>query len=300
MIPIKVDHTEYGLQESKAQEIASMFKPMLESMEYLEVQYNEIMTREIEPETIQMAHDLRLAYVKVRTGTDAIHKKLKDFYLQGGRFVDGWRNAQRMASQGNEEKLRAIEDHFKNKEIERIQRLQAARGLILEGYTTFIPDQLGEMADDVWDNYLAGVRLNYEAQKEAEKKALEERENKQKQEAARNERARKENYKLRKQAREREAAQAKEREEQEAKLKAEREAREKVEQELKDKQEAERRAQEAENKRIQAELGKDDHERVKDLLRELIALREKYQFKSDKYAGVGRGILMLIQDINTL
>ncbi len=203
MTLIKVDHTEYGLEETKAKQISDMFKPMLDRMESLEVQLNEVLAREIEPETIQMAHDLRLAYVKVRTGTDAIHKELKAFYLQGGRFVDGWRNAQRMASQGNEEKLRAIEDHFINIEKDRVAGLQVERMGALDGFTEFIPANLGEMSEDVWKNYLNGVELSYRQQKEAEELAEQESIAEQKKQDARNERARKDAWRLRKEARER-------------------------------------------------------------------------------------------------
>jgi hypothetical protein len=47
--------------------------------------------------------------MKIRTATLDIHKKQKAFYLAGGKFVDGWKNAQHFASMGKEEKLEEIE-----------------------------------------------------------------------------------------------------------------------------------------------------------------------------------------------
>ena len=106
---VKINPSDYGLEEQKAKEISDMFKPMLDKMVDLEKRYNEVISLEIQPETCKKAKELRLEYVKVRTGTATIHKELKAFYLQGGRFVDGWKNAQLMASQGIEEKLINIE-----------------------------------------------------------------------------------------------------------------------------------------------------------------------------------------------
>jgi len=327
MTLVKINHEEYGLEENKAKQISDMFKPMLDKMEELEVQFNHVIGLDIEPETIHLARDLRLQYVKVRTGTDKIHKELKSFYLQGGRFVDGWRNAQKMASQGNEEKLKAIEDHFVNIEKERIQKLQEERAEKLREYDIdFIPDQLGEMADDVWGNYISGVKLNYEAQKEAERKAEEERVAKEKAEAAERERIRLENEKLRKEVEEREAREKaeaqkraeaaaerikkeeaerkareekerKEREAHEAALKKEREERERVEAELKRKADEERKAREEKAAAEQAELNKSDKAKVADLISDLKSLKGKYQFKSQKNKKMYLDVAVLIDKV---
>jgi len=299
MTLIKIDHTEYGLDEKKAQQISDMFKPMLDRMTALEVQFNEVVSREIEPETIQMAHDLRLAYVKVRTGTDAIHKQLKAFYLNGGRFVDGWRNAQRMASQGNEEKLKAIEDHFVNLEKEKVAKLQHERSQALDPYTEFIPPQLGEMAEDVWENYLFGVKAAHEqriADQEAQRIA---EEKKRKDEELRQARIRKQNYKLRLEAKEREAAQAEERRIQEEKLAKERAAREKIEQELRAKEEAEQRAREEEKARLEAERKKGDKDKAHTMMDELLVVVHKYDgsFKSKKYQELHAWIWNMISQL---
>ena len=219
MTQLQINAADYGLEENKAKQISDMFKPMLDKMTELEVQYNEVISRPMEPETIQMAHDLRLAYVEVRTGTAAIHKELKAFYLQGGRFVDGWKNAQIMASQGIEDKLRAIEDHFVNIENAKMDKLQEERAAKLRKFDVeFIPEQLGEMDLSVWNNYISGVKLNYEAQKQAEAKAEKERLDLIEKEKVEQERIRKENEQLKKEA-----------EEQERREKIEKEIREKEE-----------------------------------------------------------------------
>ena len=176
---VKIDSAQYGLTETKAKEIEAMFKPMLDKMVELEDEFNQIAGLEITEETCYKARELRLKYVKVRTGTANIHRELKAFYLNGGRFVDGWKNAQMFASQGIEEKLSAIENHYENLEKERIAALQEKRaGEIAKYEVDYIPDNLGLMPDDVWSNFLLGTKTNYETRKEAEKKAEEERQEK--------------------------------------------------------------------------------------------------------------------------
>jgi len=125
---VKVNPEEFGLTTETAQNISAQFQPMLDKMVELEKEYNEIVLLPKEDaETIKKAKDLRLRYVKVRTGTAEIHKTQKAFYLNGGRYVDGWKNAQIFASQGKESALEAIEKHFENLEKERIEKLNAVR-----------------------------------------------------------------------------------------------------------------------------------------------------------------------------
>lgn len=172
---VKIKASDYGLEESKAKEIEALFLPMLAKMSELESEYNDILKNEINPETCQRAKDLRLAYVKIRTGTADIHKKAKEFYLNGGRFVDGWKNAQLFASGEKEKTLKNIEDHFENQERERLEKLRADRLELLKPYTEIEPLALGHMEQDVFDNYLTGVKLAHEQRIAAEKKAEEDR-----------------------------------------------------------------------------------------------------------------------------
>lgn len=201
---VKINAAEYGLEESKASEIKAMFVPMLTKMEELEVQYNDVLKQEISPETCQQAKDLRLAYVKVRTGTADIHKNLKAFYLNGGRFVDAFKNTQAFASGEKEKTLKAIEDHFENLYFENIKRLRDERFELLKPYTDIEPLALGNMEQTVFDNYLAGVKLAHETKIAAEKKAEEDRIAKEKADAEEREAQRLENIKLKVEAEEKE------------------------------------------------------------------------------------------------
>jgi len=120
---VTLDHKEYGITETKATEIHKMFVPMLDKMVELECESNAIFSQEISEDVCIAAKELRNKYVKIRTGTAKIHKELKDFYLKGGRFVDGWKNAQILASEGVEKKLKSIENHYENMKKEELKSL---------------------------------------------------------------------------------------------------------------------------------------------------------------------------------
>ena len=201
---VKIKASDYGLEESKAKEIESLFTPMLSKMTELETEYNDILKEEINPETCKRAKDLRLCYVKVRTGTAEIHKKAKEFYLNGGRFVDGWKNAQLFASGEKEKTLKSIEDHFENQEKERLEKLRLLRLELLKPFKGIEPLALGYMQQDVFDNYLSGVKIAYEQKIAAEKKAEEDRLTAIEAERIRQEKIRLENIRLQKEAKKRE------------------------------------------------------------------------------------------------
>jgi len=173
---VKIDAKEYGLEETKAREIESVFVPMITKMTELESEFNAIKTLDMCEITCKKAHALRLKYVKIRTATAEIHKKAKAFYLAGGRFVDGWKNAQLYASEGIEGDLKQIEDHYVNIEKARIEKQRQAREGALMAYDVdcSILD-LGNMPDDVWSNFLAGTIATHEAKLKAEQQAEAER-----------------------------------------------------------------------------------------------------------------------------
>jgi len=228
MTLIKINPKDYSLEETKASEIQEMFSPMLDKMVELENEYNEVTSLEISNESCKKAKTLRLKYVKVRTGTAEIHKKLKANSLAVGRFLDGFKNAQLMASSGIESKLSDIEKHFEKIEEQRIEALQIERENELESYAVaVIPSNLGIMEQSTWDIFLTGTKANFEAIKAAEKleeeqliadqKASELKAKQEKEERAKIEA---ENAKLRKEASDKEAIRQKEIAEQVAKDKA--------------------------------------------------------------------------------
>ena len=192
---VKINPQDYGLTDETASNISSQFKPMLDKMVELENEYNEVVKMPLDDEeTSKAARQLRLKYVKVRTGTLEIHKQQKAFFLNGGRFVDGWKNAQIFAAQGKEDNLQAIENHAENLEKQRKYKLHEQRFAELMPYidaqaidTTNFPN-FGDMDDDVWDAYLTAKKKAFSDRAEAEAKALLERQRLEKELTLHNER----------------------------------------------------------------------------------------------------------------
>lgn len=173
---VKLDPKEYGLEESKARQIEAAFVPMLEKMVELENEFNAITAMPVSEGACCAAKTLRMKYVKVRTGTAAIHKELKAFYLAGGRFVDGWKNAQLFASEGMEKKLSEIENHFEIMEQKRREKLSEERKALLAPYEAdMLPVDFASMGEYVFGNFLAGAKHTFELKKEAERMAEAER-----------------------------------------------------------------------------------------------------------------------------
>jgi hypothetical protein len=205
---VKINPTEFGLTEDTAKNIQAQFAPMLAKMVELEAEFNEVVQLPIDsPEAAKKAKEVRLKYVKVRTGTAEIHKVQKAFYLNGGRFVDGWKNAQLFASQGKEQRLQEIEDYQANLERQRIEALQNER---VEKIRPYVEDttalNLGTMQEDVWEAYFDAKKRAYNDRIEAEKEAERLRIEAEKAERERIEAQRVENERLKKEAEARESA----------------------------------------------------------------------------------------------
>lgn len=325
---ITVDPKEFGIEETKAAQIAAQFKPMLDKMVELEKEYNEIITLPIEDkETGKKAKELRLKYVKVRTGTAEIHKAQKEFYLKAGRYVDGWKNTQAFASEGIETKLESIEKHFENLEKQRIADLQNERVELLKPFDVDgSMMQLGTMTEDVWTNYLIGTKLGYEQRIAAEKQAELDRLEAIRKEAEASEAQRLENERLKAEAAKRELeiqaeraealrlqgienakraaeaeAQRKENErikaEANKKIEAERKERERLENELREKQAAELKAKQEAEAKAEAELSKGDNDKFQSLINDMEALKIKYSFKSKKYKTYQEGVNISLDKI---
>lgn len=214
LVKLEIDPSQYGLEKTEAEQIQSVFVPMLDKLKEFEDDYNKIVMQPITPALCVEAKALRLKLVKVRTGTDAIHKKAKAYYLAGGRAVDGLKNTMLFAIQGKEDELENIELHYVNIEKERKAKLQEERSASVIPYDVD-PAHMdyGNMSDEVWANYFNGVKLAYDAKKKAEAEAEQARIAAEQAERERQAAIAAENERLKKEAEEKEAA-----------LKAEREA----------------------------------------------------------------------------
>ncbi len=259
-----------SLEDSKADQIKAVFKPMVTMLEGFESDYNALVLESekgIDEELTKKAKRLRLDIRKVRTSAESARKQQKEQYLRAGKAIDGVSNILKWAVQEKEENLEKIEKHFEIQEQQRLEKLQSDRAEKLSAYVEDAHERdLSKFADDEFEALLLMKKQQQEERIAAEKKAEEERIAKEKAEKEEQERIKKENEKLRKEAEEarrlakieedkrrkeqealqakqeaerkqREAKERKEKEAYEAKLKAEREAREKLEREEKAKRE---------------------------------------------------------------
>lgn len=288
---VLVDPKEFGIEtgDDKRVLITDVFA-------FYEKEYNEIISAtEITTELSEKASSLRKKVGKIRIGISKIHKAKKEYWLNGGRSVDAWKNDNSAIVEEKERKLQEIETHFQRIEQERISKMREARIEILKQYDvdgTLIPT-IAIMDETVWESFLMGERLKFEAKKEQERIAEEQRIAKEKADAEEREKMRLENERLRSEAKKREAELemerkkqaeilAKQKAESDAKLKAEREEKAKIESELKAKQDAEAKAKADEDARVEAEANMGDKQKVEALIEDLIQIKSKYQFKSKK------------------
>jgi hypothetical protein len=328
---VKIDPFEFGLDENQAQEVEKAFMPKIVERDGLKEVYTQLLTQEITPLLCNEAKNLRNKLVKVRTGIAEIHKTQKSFFLAAGRYVDAWKNKETLPVTQMEEKLTEIEEYYIRIEQAKIVELQTSRASEIAQYQdefAFIPDNLGTLADDVYANYLLGVKTAFEQKKAAAEEAKKAEEKRIADEKAENERIRIENEKLKKEREileaenkkreakieaerkareaeetkqriEREEKERKEREANEAILKAEREKLAEAQRQLEAKIEADRKAKEAEAERAENELNKGDSEKVKDLIVYLESAKTKFSFKSKKNQKMYSDVSILIDKIIT-
>jgi hypothetical protein len=170
--------SEYGIEETKAREIAAVFTPMLDQLKAYEVEYNKIMMQEPSKENAKEARALRMVMVKSRTSMAKEHKSLKDFYIKGGQFVDGMKKAYEFGTHSLEEKLEDREKHFENLEKERKENIRLTRLADIKEFEGTEPIGLAEMEQEQFDTYMIGVKATHAARKEAEERAVKEQEEK--------------------------------------------------------------------------------------------------------------------------
>lgn len=171
----KVDPKEYGLEVEQVSTIEQAFLPKIQEREALVAIYDQLITSELTPDLCKQAKEVRLRLVKVRTGISDIHKAQKAFFLAAGRFVDAWKNKETLPVEQMEEKLSEIENYYINIEKARKAQLQSERQIEVSKYTDYPASALGDMEQQVYDAYLQGLKVAYQAKIEAERKEEEER-----------------------------------------------------------------------------------------------------------------------------
>jgi hypothetical protein len=172
---VKIDPSQYGLDEKKSQEIVKNLTQVIAERDALGAMYDEVIKSDIElPETAKRASELRKQLKKNRTqGIEAWHKGQKEFWLRGGQFVDAIKNKEIAVNERMEANLEQIEKHQEIKEQERKAKLKADRSMLLAPYVSNVElFPLGEMEEEAFNQLLEGQKLAKKQADEAEKERI--------------------------------------------------------------------------------------------------------------------------------
>jgi len=247
----------FGIEPVKAQEMVSGLTTVFAEREALKNAYIDVISLPVTAENLSTFKELRLKIVKNRTqGIEKWHKTNKAFYLAGGRFVDAIKNKEVLENEQMEEKLLEAEKYFENIEKERLAKLKAERGELLQPFVDVLPNDLENLEQDVFDSFLATKKAAYTARIEAERAEAERIENERIEREKQIEAQRLENERLKKEAAEKEAQILAERKAAEAHQKSIEEKAAKEAAELKAKQDDELAKEREATAKAEAELAK--------------------------------------------
>jgi len=162
------------LEKSKAASIKKVFDPMVKMLEAMEDEYNKVVEMEINHETCGIARGLRLRISKVRIDADKLRIEQKKEYNIAGNAIQGVFNILKYAVTEKEDKLKEIEEFYERQEQKRIEGIKDKRVKLLDQFNIdgSLMD-LGNMAEDVWDNYFTGVKTTYEKEQAEQKEITE-------------------------------------------------------------------------------------------------------------------------------
>lgn len=150
-----IQPTDYGLSTEKAQNISMRFSPKELEFNALVQRYNTILTMDLD-EALNDALALKKDYLAIEKSINEIHKAEKDFYLNGGRFVDAQKNRFIVHIAEHKKKLDEI---IKYKELQKKAELKAiadARYLELNKYMSDSSHiDVSSMSEEVYQAFLS-------------------------------------------------------------------------------------------------------------------------------------------------
>lgn len=186
---IKTVESEYGLPSTDAEQIVLAFQPVVDRMKFIQGLEKDFNPSNITPAVCARARKLRLEYKKVRVLGDKIHKDIKENVLMRSKAIDGTRNIFKLQISEREDYLKSIEEHFERLELERKKKLSEKRKEELKKYNVLTDGlNVGDMSEEVWNEFLSGQKAKYEAEEAHRKKAEEEQRQKEIKERLRRER----------------------------------------------------------------------------------------------------------------
>jgi len=166
---------ESGLAITEGEEIKQSYLPFLNELAEIQSQASKV---NFENPTLldeKIASELRKRTVKVRTGAGDLKDSRKRIHLLKGNLEQAAYNLIAATCKLTEETFATVEKAREIAERNRIAQLESERKAELTQFTEILPIGLGLMDESVYQNYIVGVRLSYEARIKAEQEAEAER-----------------------------------------------------------------------------------------------------------------------------
>lgn len=178
----KVNPSDFGIDPKEEKNLIGNLPQIKKERDAFLSQYNQILKMDLDnPETAEQAKTLRILIVKNRTqGIVPWHKKSKDYFLNGGRFIDSIKNVEIEVNERMERTLKEIEDYAEKKEKERLDAIYNERYEIIKDYIQFVPSGVDLKYIDVLEfkNVLKAAKLMHKADLEEKEEARKEEEKK--------------------------------------------------------------------------------------------------------------------------
>ncbi|MDA3939612.1 MAG: hypothetical protein PF693_09915 [Spirochaetia bacterium] len=172
MNEIKIIQEVESLKLAKKNLIVKTFAPVIEQLNKLGNEFPEIKALETSTEKSAKAKRFRIDFGKALTLADKKRAELKEDSLKESKAIQNVYNKIKELTADTKAEALEIELHYERLEEEKKKTLAAERILELSKYDTDgTTMDLGNMADEVWDNFVIGIKANSEAVKEAERKA---------------------------------------------------------------------------------------------------------------------------------
>jgi len=155
---------------TKAEKIASNYAPLMN-----EVTAQGKLIKKLKKgneEDLTKAKRIKIDIGKICAKALTQKKTDKETILLQTRFIDALYNTVNGAARLNQDEAKEIELHFENIEKEKIEKLFNDRSKLLNEFLNendLIPDFIGEMSEEVWNNYFTGIKTNYNLKIEAAK-----------------------------------------------------------------------------------------------------------------------------------
>lgn len=148
-----IQPTDYGLSTEKAQNISLRFSPKELEFNALIQRYNTVLTMDLD-DALNDALALKKDYLAIEKSINEIHKAEKDFYWNGGKFVDAQKNRFIVHITEHKKKLDEIIKYKELQEKAELKAIADARHLELNKYMSDSSHiDVSSMSEEVYEAF---------------------------------------------------------------------------------------------------------------------------------------------------